>query len=467
MNKKSNVNKNEVLPSTTKSVLKKGLSNKESLKNDKNNNEGGTRVKKQSSKDKINQIVDRSEFNESERKNDARRDSPLSAYTAVIPINPKSGHPMEKNKNKEASLSFEKNCKTMTIIQPQENKDLDDEEQKLLRIKWRYEDRKDTRGLDYDFTLKSFIDKHFAYKGEIAIQYVFEEIYWILKPALEVIKSSPMLVEVDVPIIICGDIHGQFCDLIRIFNKFGKPPTKKYLFLGDYVDRGSNSLEVILLLLALKLQYPESIFLLRGNHELRHINRVYGFNEELGERIQESDVMYDIYEKFNVIFSYLPISACVSKKILCMHGGISENIISLDSIKSLKRPMETVHGLACDLLWADPDDSVEWYHHNDARGVSFKFGKSALNDFLKKLNLDMIIRGHQVCQMGFSHFNNGRLLTVFSAGEYDDEMKNLAGVIVINENYYVYPVSIKCPKTERERSRSKKNKNDITVDKTN
>uniref|UniRef100_A0AAF5I237 Serine/threonine-protein phosphatase n=1 Tax=Strongyloides stercoralis TaxID=6248 RepID=A0AAF5I237_STRER len=267
------------------------------------------------------------------------------------------------------------------------------------------------------------------------------------------IVSLPSLVEIDSPIIVCGDIHGQYTDLLRIFKKFGKPPSKKFLFLGDYVDRGDNSLEVILLLLALKLKYPEYIFLLRGNHELKHINKIYGFQEEIKQRILDTNLMFSIYEEFNRLFSFFPLAGLVSKKVLCMHGGISSKIKSLNCI-------------TCDLLWADPDKAVKLYEPNTARGVSSLFGQDALVQFCKKLNIDLVIRGHQVCQTGFDVLFEGHLITVFSASDYDEELKNLAGVIFIDKNSYVFPISLKCPKTEKEKVVYKK-RNELTIDKVN
>uniref|UniRef100_A0AAF5DGQ1 Serine/threonine-protein phosphatase n=1 Tax=Strongyloides stercoralis TaxID=6248 RepID=A0AAF5DGQ1_STRER len=262
---------------------------------------------------------------------------------------------------------------------------------------------------------------------------------------IDVFKPLNTLLEVKTPVIVCGDIHGQMNDLLLIFKRFGVPGERTYLFLGDYIDRGNNSLEVINFLFLLKLHKPNYIHLLRGNHELQHINKVYGFYEEITERFTTVEIAEDIYSKYNEIFKYLPLAALVSNKILCMHGGISDK-------------MQNLNDIACDLLWADPDDEITGTLFNNARGVSIKFGEDFLDKFCEKFKLDMIIRGHQVCKIGFAVFKKGKLITVFSASDYDEEMRNLAGVIRIKSNYGVQPISLRCPKVEREKRRRLKEK---------
>uniref|UniRef100_A0A0N4ZUY9 Serine/threonine-protein phosphatase n=1 Tax=Parastrongyloides trichosuri TaxID=131310 RepID=A0A0N4ZUY9_PARTI len=396
------------------------------------------------------------------------KDEPNSARTAVIPVKGTSCNLLNKDKQKNdvSLMSVRKDenqsCTTKGV-------DFGDEDRKILYITWLNEINKNINIEKWNFiNIDNFIEKHYSYKGEYGIDYNIEEIQWITFQASKIISALPTLLEIDSPVIICGDIHGQIQDLKNIFHKFGKPPSKQYLFLGDYVDRGDNSLEVILMLLALKIKYPSSIHLLRGNHELKHINRVYGFREEINERITDPFLDENIYEEFNRLFAYFPLAACVYKKILCMHGGISEKIQSLNCIRDIKRPLETVNNIAADLLWADPDRKTPHYSHNSARGISYTFGIAALEKFCKDLGIDLIIRGHQVCRIGYELFGNGRLITVFSASDYDAEIKNLAGVVVINKDFYAYPVSIKCPKREREKAKQfRKGKKGITTDETN
>jgi serine/threonine-protein phosphatase PP1 catalytic subunit len=147
--------------------------------------------------------------------------------------------------------------------------------------------------------------------------------------------TQPSFLEIESPVNICGDIHGQYLDLLRIFSNLGFPPASRYLFLGDYVDRGKNSMETICLLLAFKIKHPEEIFLLRGNHEAAGINRIYGFYDECKRK---SGVK--IWKSFIDLFNCMPISACVDEKILCMHGGLSPDLKDLDMLKKIVRPTD-------------------------------------------------------------------------------------------------------------------------------
>lgn len=169
---------------------------------------------------------------------------------------------------------------------------------------------------------------------------------------------------------VVGDIHGQYFDLLRIFEYVGFPALERnYLFVGDYVDRGKQSIEVICLLLAFKLKYPTSFNLLRGNHESQAINRTYGFYDECKRRYSIA-----LWRDFGFCFNYMPVSALIENRILCMHGGLSPDLHSLEQIKNLDRPVDVPEsGLLCDLLWSDPDKEVAAWGENE-RGVSHTFG---------------------------------------------------------------------------------------------
>ena len=169
-----------------------------------------------------------------------------------------------------------------------------------------------------------------------------------------ILLSQPMLLELEAPLKICGDIHGQYTDLLRLFEYGGFPPEANYLFLGDYVDRGKQSLETICLLLCYKIQFPENFFILRGNHESAGINRIYGFYDECKRRYS-----IKLWKVFSEVFNCLPVSALVDEKILCMHGGLSPEMDNIQQIANLTRPTDVPDvGLLCDLLWSDPDPSV-------------------------------------------------------------------------------------------------------------
>ena len=159
------------------------------------------------------------------------------------------------------------------------------------------------------------------------------EITSLCRLAKDVFKSQPVLLEIKAPVKICGDIHGQYSDLLTLFEYGGYPPESNYLFLGDYVDRGKQSLECICLLLAYKIKYPNNFFLLRGNHELASINRIYGFYDECKRRYSIA-----LWKEFTACFDMLPISALIDGRILCMHGGISPDLQSIDQIKCIQRP---------------------------------------------------------------------------------------------------------------------------------
>lgn len=192
--------------------------------------------------------------------------------------------------------------------------------------------------------------------------------------------------------IYAGDIHGQFQDLLRIFERNGFPPTVNYLFLGDYVDRGKQSLETICLLLAYKVRYPNNIYLLRGNHEDAAVNRIYGFYDDCKRRFNVK-----LWKIFTDCFNCLPAAALIDDKIFCMHGGLSPELKTLDQINEIPRPCEIPYnGLLCDLLWSDPSSSIDGWGENNERGNSYAFGPDVVTDFLDKHGLDLICRGHQV-----------------------------------------------------------------------
>ncbi|TYI35240.1 hypothetical protein ES332_A03G062600v1 [Gossypium tomentosum] len=205
--------------------------------------------------------------------------------------------------------------------------------------------------------------------GGKQVQLMEGEIRQLCTVAREIFIQQPTLLELEAPIKICGDIHGQYVDLLRIFEYGGFPPSVNYLFLGDYVDRGKQSLETICLLLAYKIKYPDNLFLLRGNHECASINRIYGFYDECKRRFNVK-----VWRIFTECFNCLPVAALIDDKILCMHGGLSPDLTNLDQIRALTRPTDVPDtGLLCDLLWSDPGRDIKGWGMSD-RGVSFTFG---------------------------------------------------------------------------------------------
>ena len=223
------------------------------------------------------------------------------------------------------------------------------------------------------------------------VQLTENEIRGLCLKSREIFLSQPILLELEAPLKICGDIHGQYYDLLRLFEYGGFPPESNYLFLGDYVDRGKQSLETICLLLAYKIKYPENFFLLRGNHECASINRIYGFYDECKRRYN-----IKLWKTFTDCFNCLPVAAIVDEKIFCCHGGLSPDLQSMEQIRRIMRPTDVPdQGLLCDLLWSDPDKDTMGWGEND-RGVSFTFGAEVVAKFLHKHDMDLICRAHQV-----------------------------------------------------------------------
>lgn len=228
-----------------------------------------------------------------------------------------------------------------------------------------------------------------------------QEVRGLCLKSREIFLQQPILLELEAPLIICGmyfstyincppihyqhtmklvkfflgDIHGQYTDLLRLFEYGGFPPCANYLFLGDYVDRGKQSLETICLLLAYKIKYPENFFLLRGNHECASINRIYGRQNRASLCSQtvytnfafilgfydECKRRYNIklWKTFTDCFNCLPIAAIIDEKIFCCHGGLSPDLQNMDQIRRIMRPTDVPDtGLLCDLLWSDPDKDV-------------------------------------------------------------------------------------------------------------
>lgn len=273
----------------------------------------------------------------------------------------------------------------------------------------------------------------------------YEHILWILRNSRMALMNDKMLVNVNPAVHICGDIHGQFSDLLCVFNKLGNPSRQnKYLFLGDYVDRGRQSMEVMLILLCYKIIDCDSIYILRGNHESAEISRQYGFYDECKRRSQNKgrNVMA-LWKTFVDVFNCMPVAATIGEKghsplMLCMHGGISPELKNYNQINTIRRPIEIPEeGLLCDLLWSDPNTEGaigdRGWLEND-RGVSHVFCADALATFLKDNNLDLLCRAHQVVEDGYEFWANRKLVTIFSAPNYCGEFDNKGGVMTVMKN---------------------------------
>jgi len=261
--------------------------------------------------------------------------------------------------------------------------------------------------VDVDSIIARLLEKRNSAPGS-QVNLKLNEVRYLIEKSREVFICQPVLLDLEAPLKIVGDIHGQYYDLLRLFEYGGFPPDANYLFLGDYVDRGPNGLETICLLMAYKIKYPENFFMLRGNHECSSINRIYGFYEECKTRYN-----LKIWKLFNDCFNCLPLGAIIEDKILCIHGGLSPDLKGLEQIRRIVRPTEIPDtGLLCDLLWADPDQEVQGWQEND-RGVSFTFGADVVENFLKRHEFDLVVRAHQVVEDGYEFFAKRQLVTVF------------------------------------------------------
>lgn len=284
------------------------------------------------------------------------------------------------------------------------------------------------RELNIEDLIQRLLDAGYSGKRTKSLCLKNSEVATICATAREIFLSQPSLLELSAPVKIVGDVHGQYSDLIRIFTKCGFPPAANYLFLGDYVDRGKQSLETILLLLCYKIKYPENFFLLRGNHECAQITRAYGFYDECKRRTN-----LKTWKIFIDTFNALPIAAIVASKIFCVHGGLSPVLNSMDEIRKIQRPTDVPDfGLLNDLLWSDPaDTSNEW--EDNERGVSYCFNQVAINKFLNKFQFDLVVRAHMVVEDGYEFFNDRSLVTVFSAPNYCGEFDNWGAVMSVSE----------------------------------
>jgi serine/threonine-protein phosphatase PP1 catalytic subunit len=281
-----------------------------------------------------------------------------------------------------------------------------------------------------------------------------DELLWLCREAKRVFKKQPVFLELFPPITICGDVHGQFSDLLRIFEPPRSPDVTNYLFLGDYVDRGPYSLNTIALLFAYKIKYPTNFFLLRGNHECRETNREYGFWQECQQAFPQSMV----WHKFNNCFGWLPISAIIDGRIFCVHGGICQDLKKIDQLRAINRPTDGEEdAFVCSLLWSDPERMVDNWQISD-RGLGCLFGVRPLETFLRINDLDLLVRAHQAVNDGyeFPYAPRKDAVTVFSAPRYCGEYDNKAAIMQVDEFLCISFLTFEPDTPARPPSRGKK-----------
>ncbi|KAI7751307.1 hypothetical protein M8C21_002867, partial [Ambrosia artemisiifolia] len=240
-----------------------------------------------------------------------------------------------------------------------------------------------------------------------------DELQLLCEYVKDILIEESNVQPVNSPVTVCGDIHGQFHDLMKLFQTGGHVPETNYIFMGDFVDRGYNSLEVFTILLLLKARYPANITLLRGNHESRQLTQVYGFYDECQRKYGNANA----WRYCTDVFDYLTLSAIIDGTVLCVHGGLSPDVRTVDQIRVIERNCEIPHeGPFCDLMWSDPEDIETW----------------AFNHINK---LDLVCRAHQLVQEGLKYmFQDKGLVTVWSAPNYCYRCGNVASILSFSEN---------------------------------
>jgi len=247
------------------------------------------------------------------------------------------------------------------------------------------------------------------------------------------LATEPVLLTLSGSFVVVGDIHGSIDDLLQIFSTFDYPPARSYIFLGDYVDRGNNSIEVLLSLYSLKALFPNYIYLLRGNHECEALTRSYGFRSECLTFFRKKRT----YHRFCESFAHMPIAARVNNKAFCVHGGISPNIYWVSDLNvQIQKPVtDPSTSLAEHLLWSDPANMANTFVRSP-RKLGFLFNGEAAEQFLAENGLTLMIRAHEYCESG-SNWTFDGCLTVFSASDYCGR-GNAAAVVLLDEDCSVH-----------------------------
>jgi len=246
----------------------------------------------------------------------------------------------------------------------------------------------------------------------------------------EILMEESNVQPVNSPVTVCGDIHGQFYDLVELFRKGGEIPKTNYVFMGGFVDRGHHSVETLQLLLCYKARYPQSITLLRGNHECRQVTQVYGFYDECFRKYGSANA----WKYCTEVFDYLTLACVIDGSVLCVHGGLSPVISTLDQIRLLERNQEIPHeGPFCDLMWSDPEDIETW--GVSQRGAGWLFGSKVTSQFNHVNGLELICRAHQLVQEGYKYmFPEKNLITVWSAPNYCYRCGNVAAILAFDDH---------------------------------
>ena len=322
----------------------------------------------------------------------------------------------------------------------------------------------------FSSSLEKLLDVGYRFKDGNPIPSFDEKLLIDLcSEAQTIFEKEDNILEMEGDLIIVGDIHGSFHDLLRIIN-YIQNKNKKVLFLGDYVDRGCFSLECVTILFALKVVHPDNYFLIRGNHEFDSLCSQYGFKDEIlnyhnpkkalpsestkkisfdvrakSEGTEQADDYMNgyrdagcykysesLYDAFIQVFSYLPIGAIVNNTTFCIHGGLSPKFEKIENlVTSITRPIKTFEDnpILCDAVWSDPSSNTESSYEENPRGRGCLFNANAVMFFLLKNSIKRIIRAHECVKKGSSSKFSGKCITVFSASSYDKNMNNCSAII--------------------------------------
>jgi len=267
-----------------------------------------------------------------------------------------------------------------------------------------------------------------------------KDVVQLFEKLIEIFYEENNLLELTSPINICGDIHGQLYDLFELFKCGGEVGDCQYLFLGDFVDRGYYSLETFCYLCALKVKYPNKIYLLRGNHESRQVNQMYGFYNECLNLFGHNG----IWTMCNEIFDLLPMAAIIDDKVFGIHGGLSPDLAYPGEVNQTNRFCELPsNGVFSDICWSDPETIDTW--KPNMRGAGFVFGGNQVKMFCQLNNLDFVTRSHQVAMQGYEWYFDQKLITIWSAPNYMYKTGNKACLMKYDKGTYELPEFEPCP----------------------
>lgn len=276
-----------------------------------------------------------------------------------------------------------------------------------------------------------------------------EDVLFLIEQAQTLIQNEPILLELEPSIetVVAGDIHGQLHTMLKLFKEAGAPPSHRYVFIGDMVDRGLQSIETASLILAYKIKYPDFVYYVRGNHECAEISQIYGLRDEFKKKFGGTKA----YTSMTKLFNYLPLAAVIGGKILCLHGGIFPEFKMLDQLKSIQRPADVKSDFMTNLLWSRWEQDVDTFKES-TRGNGMLFGLNAANEFLNENNLNRIIKANDFSQEGIIRSPGDRVVSIFTAEDYEGS-SNFGVYAVITKNllhvlYTIYPPPKVAPKLE-------------------